>query len=376
MVAALLGLLAAGFALQVAFFAHHGHSALSDLPRVFLHRGISPTRLPYVDRVLEYPVGAGILLYLATLVAPTAFGVLIVTALAATAVCGALVVALERRCGARAWRWAVGTPLLLFAFQNWDVFAIGALVVGLVAFERGQDRVAGGAFGVGAAVKLFPLAVVPPLFALRWSRGDRRGAWQLAGSAAAVLAIVNLPFLLARPSGWWWPVAFQGARQATWGTAWFSVDRLLGVAVHGAAGAHVANSMSLAALAVGLGWLTLRTFRVRLDPVAASAAAVAIFVLANKVWSPTYDLWLVVFFVLLPVSRRLWVAFCAVDLAVFAVVYGSFHGVTSAAFVHEVLPVFVAIRVAVVLVLIHHATRPVTYRAARPRDLANPSRSR
>jgi uncharacterized membrane protein len=329
-------------------------------------------------------VGAGILLYLATVVAPTALGVLTVTALAATAVCVALAVVLERRSGARAWRWALGTPLLFYAFQNWDVFAIGALVVGLFAFERGHDRVAGGALGLGAAIKLFPLAVVPPLFVLRWSRGDRRGAWQLAGSAVAVLAIVNLPFLLARPSGWWWTVSFQGARQATWGTAWSSLDRILGVTVHGAAGAHVANLMSLAALALGLGWLTLRTVRAPLDPIAAAAAAVAIFVLANKVWSPTYDLWLVVFFVLLPLSRRLWVAFCAVDLAVFVVVYGSFQGVTSAAFVHEVLPFLVAVRVAVVLILIQHATRATTrpathaatHRGESPRELVTGSRSR
>ena len=73
-------------------------------------------------------------------------------------------------------------------------------------------------------------------------------------------------------------------------------------------------------------------------PFVAAAAAVTIFILCNKVYSPTYDVWLVVFFVLLPVSRRLWVTFCAVDLAVCLTVYGYFHGVDSRAFVHAVLP--------------------------------------
>jgi hypothetical protein len=53
---------------------------------------------------------------------------------------------------------------------------------------------------------------------------------------------------------------------------------------------------------------------------AAGAAAVAIFVPCNKVYSPTYDVWLAVCFVLLPLSRRLWVTFCVVDLAVFVTV--------------------------------------------------------
>src|SRR5262245_44412915 len=50
MVVATAMLLAAGFALQLAFFARGGHVAISDLPRVLLHRGIGPGAFPYVDR--------------------------------------------------------------------------------------------------------------------------------------------------------------------------------------------------------------------------------------------------------------------------------------------------------------------------------------
>ena len=73
---------------------------------------------------------------------------------------------LAQRFGARTWRWAIGTPLLLFAFQNWDVFAIGALVVGLLAFERRRDRAGGDRVRARRAVKLFPMVVVPPLVAI------------------------------------------------------------------------------------------------------------------------------------------------------------------------------------------------------------------
>jgi uncharacterized membrane protein len=231
------------------------------------------------------------------------------------------------------------------------------MVAGLFAFERGRDGAAGVAFGLGAAVKLFPAIVVPPLIAVRLATGDRRGALRLALSSAAVFVAINLPALAGNPSGWWWPFSFQARRNATWGSAWFYLFRLAGLPVHGSAGAQLANVVSLLALVAALAWLTFVTRRRRLQPIAVASAAVAIFVLCNKVYSPTYDLWLVVFFVLLPFSRRLWVTFCVVDLAVFVTVYGHFHGIGSQQFVLTVLPILVAVRTVVLLCVVFESTR-------------------
>jgi hypothetical protein len=353
---ALAAVLLLAFALQLLAFSHGGHDSISDLPRVFLHRHVGPGALPYLQRPVEYPVLAGIALYLATLVWPTALGVLIVTGVAAAGVCVLLTGLLFRRFGARAWRWALALPLLLYAYQNWDVFAVAGFVVGLLLFERERDTAAGVAFGLGAAVKLFPVVAVPPLVAIRWARGDRVGARRLAFAAVGAFVAVNLPLLVANPGGWWWPYSFQSHRQTTWGTVWFYGFRELALPVHGSAGAHVANFVSLVALVVGMAWLVVVTGIRRLDPFAAAAAAVAIFLLANKVYSPTYDVWLVACFVMVPLSRRLWVSFCAVDLAVFLTVYGYFHGFVSAGTLREVLPVVVAIRVAILLVLVARCT--------------------
>ncbi len=357
MVAATLMLLLAALALQLVFYRDGGHHSISDLPRVFLHRGIRPGVLPFVDRPVEYPVLAGVFLYLASLVWASPFGVLLVTALAASAVCVAVTLVLERRFGARAWRWALAAPLVLYAFQNWDVFAVAAMLAGLLAFERHRDGAAGVWLGVGAAIKLFPAVVVLPLAALRWSVGDRRGAIRLVVGALGTLALVNLPFLIVNPPGWWWPLAFQSHRNATWGSAWFLLLRVAELPVHGVGGAHVANLVSLLALVAALAWLTFVTFERKLPPFHAAAAAVVIFVLCNKVYSPTYDVWLVVFFVAVPLSRRLWVAFCAVDLAVFVTVYGYFAAIEPVSFVRTVLPVLVIVRTGVLLAVVAVATR-------------------
>jgi len=318
--AATVATLALALAWQLATVSHGGHSSLSDLPHLVLARGIGPGALPYVDRVLEYPVGSGVLLYLATLVTPTPVGVLVVTAVAASVAAVAVTVLLARRDGMRALRWALAPPLFLYAFQNWDVFALLALVAGLIAFERRRPATAGSLIGVGAVIKLFPVVVVPVLAASAWSRGDRRAARRLVVAAIATLAVANLPFAIANPAGWWWTTRFQGARPATWGSVWMYVYRALGLPTHGVSAAHLANVVSLVTLASGTIIVIGLTVRRRPAAVAAAAAMVAVFVLTNKVYSPTYDLWLVPFFVMVPaLSRRLWVAFCAVDLAVYAV---------------------------------------------------------
>lgn len=344
MVLATLLTLAVGLTIELAFWGSTGRATISDLPRVFLHRGVGPGAFPYLDRVIEYPVAAGLMLYAAALVAPSALGILLVTAVAASAICVRITLSLERRFGRRAWRWALATPLALFAFQNWDVFAIAAMLVGLAAFERHRDTASGAALGLGAAIKLFPAVLLPPLVAMRWVQGDRRGARRLAASGAAVFAAVNLPVMIASPHGWSWTYVFQSHRHATWGTLYYWVYRFLGI--HSVS---LANTASFIVLAIGIGWLTIYAARVRLQPAALAAIAVVIFVLGNKVYSPTYDLWLVPFFVLLPIERRLWLGFCTVDLAIFVNVYGRFHGLQSAGVALAIMPFLVVTR-AVILI--------------------------
>ena len=71
MVVATFVVLLVAFGLQLLAYGNGGHRAISDLPRVFLHRGVGPGSLPYLQRPLEYPVLAGGFLWAASLVSPT-----------------------------------------------------------------------------------------------------------------------------------------------------------------------------------------------------------------------------------------------------------------------------------------------------------------
>ncbi len=211
---------------------------------------------------------------------------------------------LERRFGSRAWRWALGAPVLLYAFQNWDVFAIAALVVGLLAFELGHDRVAGAAFGLGAAVKLFPVVVVPRSSPSACARAIGEARLGSAAPAMAIFLVTNLPVFAASPSGLVVavrvPVAAGTRRGAS---AWFyALPRSCTCRCTERRGAQLANRRGAGrdGRRARRGW-SFVTFKRADRPVRRrAAAAVAIFVLCNKVYSPTYDVWFVAFFVMLP----------------------------------------------------------------------------
>jgi hypothetical protein len=85
MVVATVAVLVAALGVQLVAFGHGGRSSLSDLPRVFLHRDVGPGALSYLQRPIEYPLLAGVLLYAASLVWATPLGVLLVTAVASGA---------------------------------------------------------------------------------------------------------------------------------------------------------------------------------------------------------------------------------------------------------------------------------------------------
>lgn len=351
--------LAVALVIQVgAFFIFTDAHALSDVVHLFHLRGVRPWAPPYFDRVLEYPVGIGFVMYLISFVGGGALGFFFAGAVISGVLAVVVTIVLEARGSAHVLRWAFGLPLLLYVFLNFDMLAIAPLLVGLLAYERDRDSMAGVAIGLGAAAKLFPGAALIPLAAARLAQGRRRDAARLLVSAGGVIALVNLPVLLAAPHNWWWTAHFQGKRPPTWGSLWHYAFRLPGVTplVSGHA-APIANVVSIVALGAGLAMLTRLAVRRSLGPFEIAAAATGIFLLTNKVYSPVYDLWLVPFFAALAIPRMRWLVYCVAEAGVFFLVYGHTRLGFSAEITKNVLPLFVFARAAVIASVIVFATQ-------------------
>jgi uncharacterized membrane protein len=290
--------------------------------------------------------------------APSRAAFLVANALLLVPLAVVVTLLLERRVGAAAVRWAVGVPLALYALHHWDLLAVAPAVAALLAAETGAAGTTGALLALGTAAKLYPGAFVPLLAVWWWRDGRQREVARLAAGFAGVLLLVNLPVALVAPDGWWHMVTFQGARAPSWGSLWFHLFRLPGVEdlVEGHE-AGAANALSAAALLAGLGWLAVLAWQRRLGPFALATAATVVFLLANKVYSPQYDLWLLPSFALLPLDRRLLVAFSAASLAMYVVVFGHAFGLIDRSALPPFIGVVAVARAGVLLGVLRAATR-------------------
>jgi uncharacterized membrane protein len=324
-VVATLAALAVGLAVQLTRLGTTRSNG--DIGALFASRGVRPHALPYLDRPLEYPVVVGYVMWATSWVGHTATTYLLTNAALLAPLAVVTAVILQRRDGARALLFAAAPTLALYSFHNWDLVPVAASVAGLVALERRRAATAGVLLAIGGWAKIYPGLWVPPIAVLLWIRGERDQARRLLAGTALTTAVLNAPVLVTAWDGWWRAVRFQNQRDATWGSLWYHLVRLPGLSGHGLDAHGVANAMAAAAFVVGAAVVLRRSVTARVSPTALAGAMTITFLLTSKVYSPQYSLWLLPFFVLLPLSVRLWGAMALLDVAMYVVVFGRFrHG--------------------------------------------------
>ncbi|WP_260194312.1 glycosyltransferase family 87 protein [Actinophytocola gossypii] len=342
----------------------------SDIQHLWIGRDIDKHVFPYVNGglneydqpaggVVEYPVLTGMLMWVSALFADTDADFLLLSALVLSPFGMAIAWMLGRMSRWRSLLWAIGPPLVLYAFHNWDLpvvlCAVAAVyVVHLGWGRRGADRplmtratAAAVLLALGFALKVYPAIFVLPLmlYVLTGGAGGRAltgkaldwvGALRVALVALGTVVAVNLPFAVAGFEGWRASFTFQMLREAdiTTNSIWYwglrphtdpddtGMHELIGV---------LSPTLVLASfvLACGIGWL--RYQKEGTYPwIAVSAAMLCGFLLLHKVHSPQYTLWLVPMFVLLRIRWGWIAAYLVADIAmgigIFRWFYEIFYG--------------------------------------------------
>jgi uncharacterized membrane protein len=334
------GALAAGYVLKAcpaaleknrAAFACH-----TDITALYSARGIDRHVLPYVharivgdreDGALtgydlrligganEYPVLTGLFMWAVGFLADNESRYLMVSALLLAPFGLLTAYVLGRSAGLRALLWAASPALVLYAFHNWDLLVVGVATAGLWAWWRGRPMLAAALFGIGAAVKFYPMLFLLPLVIDRWRAGDRRTAISAIGVGAASVAIVNLPMFIADPAGWLITYRFHSLRPPNYDSLW-GVGPLYDLAP------STLNVLTTGLFAISVGvilWIAER--RRRLDAeypfLQVCGALVASYLLWGKVHSPQFALWLLPFFVLISVRVWWWAAYMVDGVALY-----------------------------------------------------------
>ena len=284
------------------------HLCYSDIPALFGFRGFAEGYVPYLQtppggQPLEYPVLTGIFMWIAALLATplsellgsepiVAFFDLNVLGLLVFLLVAVIATALTVR--HRPWdaaMVALAPTMILGATINWDLIPIALTALAMLAWARNKPGWAGIALGLAIAAKFYPVLLLGAFAILALRTGRWRSALVLLGSTVGTWLAVNIPFAIANTDGWWYFYSFNSERGVDFGSIWYAASVLGLPAVPAEALNTVATGTFLIAF-VAIAVLSLATKRrPRLAQVA--FLVVAAFVLAGKVYSPQYVLWLV-----------------------------------------------------------------------------------
>jgi hypothetical protein len=272
-------------------------------------------QVPYRDFSLEYPPGA-----LPVLLAPgpadqgyyDRFRVLML-ALGAAAI--AFLVALLFLAGAGAAELAAGVlvPATLsftlnpsLVVQRYDLWPAVLVLLALLALLRGRRALGLVALGIGAAAKLYPLALVPLAILTRRGRAHVRRDLAIVAGAALALAV---PFAIVAPRGIGhvgWLLVRRPLHVESLGgsillaahqlgvykpTTYLSIGHSWDLAGPAAKAVALAGSLVEGGALVAVWFLFARGPRGPRELLLAVAAAVVGFVAFGKVFSPQYMVW-------------------------------------------------------------------------------------
>ncbi|HUY44823.1 MAG TPA: glycosyltransferase 87 family protein [Streptosporangiaceae bacterium] len=276
----------------------------TDIYPLYFGEGLSSGKVPYVGHPVEYPVLIGGAMQLvAWLVRPISdpftrgreFFDLTAVLLTIFAIAGVLATAYL---AGRSRRWtalgvALAPAVILAAFINWDLIAMGLVMLGMAAWAARRGVLAGVLIGLAVATKFYPLLFLGPLLLLCLRAGRMRDFWVTAGSAAVAWLAVNVPVMIVAPAGWDRFYRLSETRSADWGSIWyfFQTERWPFVGTTSVSSLNVISAGVFIGACVLIGLLTLAAPRRPRVP-QLFFLTLAAFLLSNKVWSPQYVVWL------------------------------------------------------------------------------------
>ena len=277
-------------------------------------------RVPYVDVPFAYPPVVGYIAGAISLIGDgylayaLGWGAVIVVAAAGGAF------AFAHHAGPRRalLYWAVAPQMLLLSGVNFDVLAAVFLGTAAIAARDGRDRLAAALLGLGTATKLFPAVSLPVCLWRLLSVAGRRRAIVAGAVFAVTLGILYLPASIAAfPATRF--VGIYAALGANVDSPWILAERL--IAGLGVDGHLVVLALTYTGFALTYLFVVLPRARTARDPAAVFGLATVSLLLWTRLYSPQYSLWLLPFFVLLPLRLRSFVLLTIADLGVFFTIY-------------------------------------------------------
>ena len=265
------------------------HACYSDLPALYGSRGLDKNAWPFTsdDNSVEYPVVTAMVMYATSFVANSPASYFNVNIFFLVLLFIAIVLLVRKIRPEFAYLVPVAPAMIASLFINWDLWAIATMMLAIYWFDRKQYLHSSLVMGLSISTKFLPVFLLIPIAFILWRDAKVKELVKYVAVLAATWLAINLPFALTTPTGWWRFYKLNLERGADWGSFWLALQQL-GFSLTNL------NYLSILLLLIALTTVALLLFELKYTPKLASVAFIVLasVMLASKVYSPQYVLWL------------------------------------------------------------------------------------
>ena len=265
------------------------HACYSDLPALYGSRGLDKNAWPFAsdENSVEYPVITAMVMYATSFGANSPVSYFNINIFFLVLLFIVIVLLVRRIRPEFAYLVPIAPAMIASLFINWDLWAIVTTMLAIYWFDRKQYLHSALIMGLSISTKFLPVFLLIPIAFILWRDAKVKELVKYLAVLAATWIAINLPFALTTPTGWWRFYKLNLERGADWGSFWLALQQL-GFSLTNL------NYLSILLLLIALTTVALLLFELKYTPTLASVAFIVLasVMLASKVYSPQYVLWL------------------------------------------------------------------------------------
>jgi uncharacterized membrane protein len=285
--------------------AQYIHACYSDIPALYGERDLDKDQWSYSSTTdaVEYPVLTGTVMWIFALATPAGeneirtYYRINIAFLAALFILIAVIVYRIRP--EFAYLTTLAPAAIGSLYINWDLWAIISMMLSIYWFDRKKYKHSAIAIGISISTKFLPVFLLLPIALILWRRNEVKELIRYIAIAVLTFATINLPVLLTTPEGWLRFYELNFDRGQDWGSLWYALTSL---------GVNLGNTnfFAILALFVSVLFVSLLIFSTKnvLTLADVSFIVLALVMIASKVYSPQYILWLVPLAVIAMSTRK------------------------------------------------------------------------
>jgi uncharacterized membrane protein len=265
------------------------HACYSDLPALYSARGLDSNAWPYSsdDNSVEYPVITAMVMYATSFLANSPVSYFNINIFFLVLLFIATVIVVRKIRPEFAYLSAIAPAMIASLFINWDLWGIAAMMLAIYWFDRKMYLHSALILSLSISTKFLPIFLLIPIAFFLWRDAKLKELVKYVAVVAGTWIVMNAPFAFTTPTGWWRFFKLNLERGADWGSVWLAL-RQLGISLTNL------NYLSILLLLIAVTSVAIVLFEIKYTPTLASVAFIvmAAVMVASKVYSPQFVLWL------------------------------------------------------------------------------------